>query len=263
MKPHLAVVLPGAMRYDAHNVNDTWLGTVKLKDGTVLHAFLKDIYAKELANELLGAALASSLNLPVPQTILALAKPDIVPAVKGRSVNGEYRLLFGSERKGSPPLSQMWTGEFMPASIAESLSAWTRGGDAFAFDTWTANIERNLGNLLFGGPRDVWLIDHGECFTGRLWSGDELIPDAHYQNKMASWLIPYLDGKQRESLRSAAWAMQSAVRSLDIDAIAAASLAASILTVRDTEAILAFLKERIEHFPSIAMAQAGNPELLT
>ena len=57
--------------------------------------------------------------------------------------------------------------------------------------------------------------------------------------------------------------MQSAVRSLDIDAIAAASLAASILTVRDTEAILAFLKERIEHFPSIAMAQAGNPELLT
>ena len=59
MKPQLAVVLPGAIRYEAHNVNDTWLGTVKLKDGTVLHAILKDIYDKELANELLGAALAS------------------------------------------------------------------------------------------------------------------------------------------------------------------------------------------------------------
>lgn len=257
----LARVQPGAQPFNANNINDTWLGVLYLADGSTVHAILKDIYPKEMANELLGAALASALGLPVPQTYLAVANPDVLAATKGPSL-GDFRVVFASERKGTPPLKQVWTGERIPQPYLETLLSWPLCGSAFAFDTWAANVDRNVGNILCGGPGDVWLIDHGQLLTGPMWNGSELAAGGEYLNKMSLWLTNHFRSSQKAALLRGILELPEAIRKLDLDAIAQTSKALSILTAADAKAMLSFLKARVDHISPIATKQAGIPRLL-
>lgn len=261
MAAELAKVQPGAQPLKADNINDVWLGTVYLADGSVVRAFLKDIYPKEMANELVGAAFARALGLPVPRSFLAVAKPDVLPATKAPAL-GNCRVLFGSERKDVPPLGNFWVGDRIEQSYLDALAMWPKCGSVFAFDTWIANIDRNVNNLLFKGSGDVWLIDHGHCLTGPTWTAVELEAEGDYRNAMATWLTRHLTSKQKAAFRKAILELPKAIRKMDLDAIAKASKAASILTEADARAMLAFLKARVDHLPRIAMKQAGIPELL-
>ncbi|CAA6604290.1 conserved hypothetical protein [Rhodospirillaceae bacterium LM-1] len=263
MSVELARVQPGARPFNARNINDTWLGVLDLADGTNIHAVLKDIYPKEMANELIGASLAIALGLPVPRIFLAAAKPDVLPAEKALSGKG-FRVLFASELKGTPSLMQYWTGvgEQLPQSMLEALISWAQCGSAFAFDTWAANVDRNIGNLLFGGPNDIWLIDHGHIFTGQNWSGSHLKADSEYRNRMSEWLTPKFRGTQKGPLLRGIINMHESAQIMDIDGIISASRALEILTPEDAKAMLTFLKDRVEHVPNIATKQAGIPRLL-
>jgi hypothetical protein len=148
----LGRVLAGAKPFKANNINDTYRGMVLTDDGEKI-SFIKDLEPKELANEVMTAAIGLMLGLPVPPPILALASDDRLLAKKG-PVFEDGRLVFASADVAQPQVAMLYIsggGE----KVLLRLAAWSQLGRLYGFDAFVANIDRHAGNILFSGDREV------------------------------------------------------------------------------------------------------------
>lgn len=133
----------------------------------------KKLPEPELAAELFCAVLARTLNLPAPEPFLLFDPTD-----------GQY--AFGSADLEYPNSFRKFNivpGVGPNAAVAEFLEAltgWDRAKDVTAFDEWINNRDRNLGNILFAGPGDFAIIDHGKALN--------VDPDYIDQNLLCSML---------------------------------------------------------------------------
>lgn len=116
----------------------------------------KRVPEPELAAELFCAVLARELALPAPEPFL-LFDP----------VDGSY--LFGSADLEYPNALRQF--KFDPAApdeaalevLRQAVTSWSRLKEVAAFDEWIHNRDRNLGNLLYAGPDEFAIIDHGKA----------------------------------------------------------------------------------------------------
>ena len=112
----------------------------------------------ELAAELFCAVLAREIGLPAPEPLL-LFDP----------MSGEY--VFGSVDLQYPnSLRQFNVDPDAPDEAAaqvllQAVAGWSRAREVTAFDEWIQNCDRNLGNLLYAGPDDFFIIDHGRSLN--------------------------------------------------------------------------------------------------
>lgn len=263
--PRLEVVnatLIGARRLDEGNANDTWDSELLLLDGSKAQAVTKDIPLREIAQELMGSALAFACGLPVPRVFLVTAEQSIVPASIAEKLPGDRRLLFGSERKSVPSLGRrFYDGSLTPETL-NALAAWPQCGATLAFDTWTANVDRNKFNILFESIDEIWLIDHGSCFKHSFWNPEDLDVSKHYENKMAEWLCPKLSKEQLQGLRTSVIRLCHDIRGIDVKAIGEASSAFDLLALEIREAIVTFLSNRAPLTPQITGALTGIEGLM-
>jgi hypothetical protein len=75
----------------------------------------------------------------------------------------------------------------LPAEIGPFLDDFSRWNDLpamLAVDEWTANVDRNAGNLFRHGPARYSVFDHGELLSGGDWPRHDLAWNATYKNKM-------------------------------------------------------------------------------
>lgn len=216
----LATALPGAIAFkDNDNVNQTYKGEILTPDGTA-HAIIKDIPLIELANELLAALLGQKLGLPVPQCYLTLVPTDVMQTEYAPKMQDGNSLAFSSKDVLIPntavkildsienndeniTLKDIQSTSTFKA-MASSLMQWDKLGDLYAFDSWVANIDRHMGNILWGGQDKIWLIDHGRCFSGPDWGPNSLDATHIYSNKLAGWLTPSMSDTQRKQISSVA-----------------------------------------------------------
>ena len=250
----LAQVLAGAQPFRERNVNDTFRGTIKTAAGDDRPAVIKDLLPKELANEVLMAAIGLQLGLPVPPPFVALASPDRLPAKKGPEVSGAGRLLFASTDVSQPQVATYLSGG-ANRRVAAQLSKWGNLGRTYGFDALIANVDRHAGNLLFNGDREVWLIDHGHSLTGPAWKLTDLIPsDKTVRHRLSEWLTPFLDPTERMKAAGEAKTIEEALRQVSFDLLARANHVEDLLVAGDFEAAMTFLNERLVHVPRLAAA---------
>ena len=252
------VVLAGAEPFTFNsNVNTTWRGQVMLDDGTIVRAFIKDVGLRELANEVLAAAIGTKLGLPIPMPILAKASSDDLPAIKIPLVSSADHLVFASAAMPAGPILQMIrdTPDRL-GDIMAKVTKWDGLGALYGFDTWVANVDRHRGNFLFGGADDVWLIDHGWSFTGPEWKPSDLIPSAAYPNRLADWMTPHLSHKRKSELVPQALAAPTSISGSALDRIAHAN-SIDVLLGGDLAALLDFLEKRAAHVPQQSTEALG------
>lgn len=258
----LATIQPGATPFRIEdNVNSTWYGVVRLRDKTMLNAVIKDVGPKEMASELIASTILHALGLRTPKVYLAYARADIFFAEKGPRVAGG-RVVLAFERKGDPPLGQNWKATFFPPTVFERIFQNSNFGGTFAFDTWVANIDRHIFNLLLSDDGGIHLIDHGHCFGGPSWSIESLVPSADYPNRMAHWLLRRLDRKQHKTFSEAILVLSKLADKVDLDSAAADAAAEAFLTDAEFQAMIRFLNERRIGLIPLATKQAGAPKLL-
>ena len=136
-------------------INDARRGTADLGHSSVAVIY-KKLPELELAAELFCAVLARELALPAPEPLL-LFDPQ----------SGEY--LFGSVDLEYPnSLRKFNVDPTSPNAAAveilfEAISTWSKAKEVAAFDEWIHNRDRNLGNLLYAGPDEFAIIDHGKA----------------------------------------------------------------------------------------------------
>ncbi len=246
----LARVLGGAVPFKAGNINDTYRGAI-WNGSEERTAIIKDLEPRELANEVLCAALGKHLGLPVPPTYLALATADRLTTSKG-PVLGGARLVLASVDVNQPQVAMLLQGNSAPAILAR-LAEWSHVGRLYGFDALVANIDRHEGNLLFSGDREVWLIDHGHCFTGPKWSASDLIPsDRAVTSRLEQWMTPALTEERRRSAATDAARVELDASALDVRALALTNHLAHLLSEGDLDAVVTFVGERIAHVPRLA-----------
>jgi hypothetical protein len=262
----LVSVLPGAIGFNEGNVNDTYRGQVLFADQTVHAAIIKDLDAYQLANELLVAVLSHALALPVPDIALGRVRPEDLAASKAPQLPDGSRLMFVSRDVKVPNLTRCIQSSIADMAIIQTilddLKEWPALGSLYAFDAWVANIDRHQGNLLFGGRQEIWLIDHGHCFSGPAWQASDLGADTSYTHKLAYWLTGCLSLDERRRYSTDVEGFTSAMAKVDIEAAVADSHIANLLPSGDLQALKAFLQDRIANVPRHANAALGLPSLI-
>lgn len=211
-------------------------------------AFVKDLTAKELMGEILGACIGHSLGLPIPQSFLTIAESDQGPWQHGPVIgdNGE-RLLFASSAVESPT-TLFFEYSTLGPQVIQRLVAWPHFAGAVAFDEWIANVDRHCGNLLLSGA-DFWLIDHSHVLTGNSWLPSTLVAQAGscLRNQITEYTTPTMSSPERDVQRRAAQAACAAHSGIEVAALLASFPLHELLPPLEREAVLTFLTERKSH----------------
>lgn len=255
----LATVLHGTRPLADRGVNDSFRGQLILDDRTIKSAIIKDLNPKELANELMAAALAFAMGLPVPGAHLAKAPSGTMIVRKGPTLPDGARLVFGSADVKTPPVAQLYHGAHSAAilKVRKRLAEWKGAGSLYGFDSWTANIDRHTRNLLFSGDKEVWLIDHGHCFTGPKWKPADLDPSREYRNKLKAWLTPAMSSPRKSVVATEAAVALDKSKALDLKNMGQLNYVLQVLEGGDFNALISFLKQRRAHAPRLAATALG------
>jgi hypothetical protein len=246
-----ATVLKGATQFRNGNVSETFRGQVYLTDGTTKNVFLKDLGPKELSNELLSTVLARVVGLPTPEIYLGLVPEGVLTVQHGPALPNGGRLVLASSDVQAPNLAfQINNFPDGPEALTRAVISWCHLGQLYGFDTWAANIDRHPGNLLFGTKGEIWLIDHGYCYTGPNWKAADLIPDNQYRNKLSEWLTQVLPDARKSSLAADVDLFSAQIGSVDVADAITRSRIRGLLSEDDVLALEVFLTRRVAVTPS-------------
>lgn len=262
----LARVLLGATPATKLGVNDTFRGFVHVEDGRRVHAYIKDLDPKQLANEVLASTLAKMLGLSTPEAFLAVVEESVLPCKKGPTVTPTSRLVFASADLSVPNVSQqfqLYGASYETTPLFQELANWGELGKVYAFDSWIANIDRHSGNMLFTSTPPFSIIDHGHSFTGPNWTIPELNPVGLFNNRLKDWVTGYLSAQQRIDRANEAQAFAGPISSLDVSSAALGSRIQEIVDTAEVEAIKSFLEDRKSEVAKSAVAALGNPIIVT
>jgi hypothetical protein len=259
-----ATVLPGAKGFNEGNVNETFRGQILLADGTVKNAVIKDLDQRQLANELLASVLAHAAALPVPDGYLALVRgADLAVSKAPRLADGNH-LVFASVDVKVPNITFRATGASSDEQqqLLQDILEWADLGHLYAFDSWIANIDRHPGNLLFGGKNEIWLIDHGHCFSGPAWQANDLNAKTEYRNRLSEWLTGSLTLEQKRKRSSEVTKFKNVISNIDVSGSSNHSRIAALLPANDVLAVEGFLKDRINNVVVQSNKALGVPTLV-
>ncbi len=166
---------------------DTYLCNIRWADGNVARGYLKRFTRNKklaLVNEVTGYLLGKACGLPVPNKAGFIKTPtDVFPQGEPLNPFEEWAFVVISVPGDSP-------GSFYNENLISECKAlmnlianWSKVSDTIAFDDWTANEDRNLGNAIIAGKDEVYLIDHSNLPIRLCWAANDLDPS--YQAKSA------------------------------------------------------------------------------
>ena len=164
----------------------THLAQMRL-NGEILRCVVKIYPASShgIFNELLGYCLARSLGLPQPRhAALAFVPVAALPERPAWIASGEpewpaWVTEWVPKKSIKPWFDQMKGAVENPPDrktkkalrrIAADLRKWRLAPSVCAFDDWTGNPDRNMGNLIRMGRGSYVIIDHGCLFAAKPWT---------------------------------------------------------------------------------------------
>jgi hypothetical protein len=255
----LATVLPGAIPFKDGNVNETFKGQILLSDRSVKSAIIKDLDLKQLSNELLATVLARGAGLPIPDGYLGIVKGNDLTVSKGPRTEEGYHLVFASVDVKTPNITFRVISSKPDEKIQllRDILDWGDLGHLYAFDAWIANTDRHPGNLLFGGQNQIWLIDHGHCFSGPSWQSQDLDPNGDFGNRLSEWITPHLTAEQKVRRSSEAASFMADLGSIDIPQSCRERHIPSLMAATDVSAIETFLRDRTPNVQTYANRALG------
>jgi len=257
----LGNVVPGAklLDKDGRGVNETFVGFIDVPSGR-LRAYIKVLPGRQLMNELVATTLGRALGLAIPEGYLVRARPSDLPESAHLAAHSAEAMVFASGETSAPDLKRRMKAEGT-AALAALFTAWHGWVPCMAFDEWLANGDRNPGNILFGGPGDIWLIDHSHCFTGPNWHASQLVPQGVWRNVIAENRIPTLTLPERIEAKKRVASLIPTLAALDCLSAFAASQAGAFLSPADAATLQGFIASRVSYLYDILSYRLGIPNL--
>lgn len=259
----LARVLSGASSFrdsGIENINETYRGQIYTENHETRFAIIKDVPAKELANEVMGAAAAKALGLPVPPAYIAFIPQGDLEVRHAPSIEGGHIVFASCDVEEPSVASILRRRNFSPATLRRVVEILLVGDLAgvFEFDTWSANVDRHPGNILLSGSGAFWLIDQGYCFSGPTWVPSDLIADAAFINRLKDWVTPNLSKNEVDGLMGSVGAICSKAGDIDLREVGERLRVPDLIGNGDFEALLAFLAGRLPEVRRLTAEALGR-----
>ncbi len=242
------------------NINTTYRGQILTDQNETRFAILKDLAARELANEIVISLLGRTLELPIPPAYLALVRTGEAHVVHAPAVEGGH-VFFASCDVNSPSVSSIVAKEnFSQSSVRSIVEALLKRdfSTVYELDSWCANVDRHLGNLLLAGNGDFWMIDHGRCFTGPDWEAASLSPTALVENRLKRWATPCLTRDEADRLLAAIGKLVARADEIDLRSAGALSGVPELIGSVDFEALINFMGDRKREVPRLSADALGR-----
>lgn len=169
----------------------TLKGQVKWPDYSREICYIKCFSAQQwlgVVNEVTGYLIAQGSGLPVPDRAAVLRLPDqLLSELESRMGEEVYPFSFVvTEAPGTTPNTIISGTDEAQAAAALSyvFAEWAKVPDLIAFDDWTANQDRNLGNFLIESDQSVYVIDHSNMPVTLQWIPVQLDPHLNDNENM-------------------------------------------------------------------------------
>lgn len=260
----MGLLAPGANPLSASKgkgINETWKGRVHLLDGSTVPAYVKLLDHRQLANELFGSELARAVGFQVPEAyLIRIDKAQHTAMFTQLKIPVDQVIAFGSRDVGVQSLARRYRDEGMSFAtwFVQHCTRWKR---VVSFDGWVANVDRHFGNALVGGPDEMWLIDHGHCFTGPAWAEHKLAPNVQVANRLVSDLNHFLTNEVRDAIADEASDAQKLFELANVDGVFDDSNAASFISPTERKALIDFIEQRKARVLELVNAALGRPML--
>lgn len=217
--------------------NPLFYGIVKFSGGRRFHAYVKLLPPKQMYAEILSAALAQYLGLPVPYTSIVVARGSDV------GINATMVPCLASVDTGARPVARMVRMD----EVSGLLNKWAHRRTAIVFDELIANADRNLRNLLLGHDGKLWLIDHEEAL------GDPLSdPHRTICNHLLQRLLQDVQTFERRRSGQLLAEQARALGECDFRQHALKSLPGNCrVDAAHVDQVVEFLQARIHHMPRL------------
>lgn len=131
------------------------------------------IDTSELTREFFSACIASFLSLPVPSQYLVLD-------------HSTDTIMYACGFLDYPNLYQSFLESDQKKEVLMLLYRWQKFNEVATFDELIQNVDRHIGNLLWGGSDKFVLIDHGLTF------GHYAIPQNTSRNRLLEEFLPQI-----------------------------------------------------------------------
>ncbi len=167
----------------------TFSCNIEWENGEVLKSYIKRFPSDSLGivNEVTGYIIAKGCDLPVAQHAGLIQVPSKI-FDNSKPSNDEWCFIVSSV-PGDLPVTLYQANLIEECQVLINLVAsWGRISDTIAFDDWTANEDRHLGNFLVAGKDKIFLIDHSNLPITLNWYAQQLNPSFQSKNKLAQIL---------------------------------------------------------------------------
>lgn len=180
----------------ADGTHGAFLGTIVLQNQTTHPVFIKCNNIVKITIELFASRLIECLGLKTPTPYLVFCPYELIPSesievlirenVTVIQVNGKKLILgFACEEILLPSIKQKIGSELTEAIARAFVDIFTKNcpdyTNVIGFDEWVANGDRNIGNILWDGQKEFYLIDHGLAMNERYFN--------EHGNKLLSLII--------------------------------------------------------------------------
>lgn len=160
-------------------------------------------------------------------------------------------MAFCSVDAGGSTVAQIVSSPDQVGSLSV-LKASPGLGSMYGFDTWVANIDRHMNNIVLSGDGSAYLIDHGHCFSGPTWKAGDLNSTKAYRNRLRSWLTPQLSIDERNKAMADVTRLIGRMAGIDIDDALGSALVRPIYGAADSDAVVGFLEGRVAHVSAMS-----------
>lgn len=232
------------------NASDLWLGNALRGEDDEVRLYIKAAAPHEILSECLCAVAGNFFDLPIPNTYVVHDPQQLL----GR------QFLIGSEDMDAPSLRQYL--QVKDPNVTEALMQWARLYESTIFDEWTANPDRNQGNLLWDGGKEWHLIDQARALGA--WPDGNPVPDATVgvTNHLANIVVGVENDLGAAKLRRQAAPFALKARSLDFDRLFYAAYCDTLGFSERGRDTISFMKNRIYQLPALLARHGNEPDLL-
>lgn len=212
-----------------------------------------------LVAELVCGCMARALGLPAPEVFIVRVHPGTLPRSRLAGAQADT-LCVATRDLGGHTFTQLLNED--DDAAVHLLHQWADLGKVSAFDEWTANPDRNMGNLIYAAQA-LYIIDHADAFGGQ---GRTLYPLAElteqmFSNKLADLLNVFDLGKRDKLLREIQQWIATTASQLDLLHIVDQAGTAPWNTPGQDEELVDFLKQRLTVTHSLLCQRLGHPQL--
>ena len=157
---------------------------IEWENGDILKSYIKRFPNNNylgILNEITGYIIAKGCDLPIAQHAGII---QVSPKFFGDTeVSHDEWCFIVSSVPGELPVA-LYNAQMLTEcqALMNIVAAWSKISETIAFDDWTANEDRHLGNILVAGKDKIFLIDHSNLPITINWDASQL--DPFYQSKI-------------------------------------------------------------------------------